>query len=78
MKIPEIDAMPLEEAQKATVSAVRRLSTDVGVPEKLHELGVKKEDLPALAAAAFKDVCTPGNPRDVTEADLLALYNEAF
>jgi lactaldehyde reductase len=78
MKIPGIDAMPLEEAQEATVAAVRQLSIDVGVPEKLHELGVKKEDLPALAAAAFKDVCTPGNPRDVTEADLLALYNEAF
>jgi len=78
MKIPGIDEMSLEDAQKATVAAVRQLSIDVGVPEKLHELGVKKEDLPALAEAAFKDVCTPGNPREVTEADLLALYEEAF
>jgi lactaldehyde reductase len=78
MKIPGIDEMPLEDAQKATVDAVRQLSDDVGVPNKLRELGVKKDDLPALAAAAFKDVCTPGNPREVTEADLLALYEEAF
>jgi lactaldehyde reductase len=78
MRVPGIDEMTLEEAQKATVAAVRQLSIDVGVPEKLHELGVKKEDLPALAAAAIKDVCTPGNPRDVTEEDLLALYKEAF
>jgi lactaldehyde reductase len=78
MKVPGIDEMSLEEAQKATVAAVRQLSLDVGVPDKLHELGVKKEDLPALAAAAIKDVCTPGNPRDVTEEDLLALYKEAF
>jgi lactaldehyde reductase len=78
MKVPGIDSMSLEEAQKATVAAVRQLSIDVGVPEKLRELGVKKEDLPALAAAAIADVCTPGNPRDVTEADLLALYEEAF
>jgi lactaldehyde reductase len=78
MRIPGIDEMTLEEAQKATVAAVRQLSIDVGVPEKLHELGVKEEDLPALAAAAIKDVCTPGNPRDVTEEDLLALYKEAF
>ncbi|MDR1377690.1 MAG: lactaldehyde reductase [Synergistaceae bacterium] len=73
-----IDEMSLEEAREATVAAVRQLSLDVGVPEKLRELGVKEEDLPALAAAAFQDVCTPGNPRSVTEADLLALYKEAF
>jgi lactaldehyde reductase len=78
MRVPGIDEMSLEDAQKATVSAVRQLSIDVGVPEKLHELGVKKEDLAALAAAAIRDVCTPGNPRDVTEEDLLALYKEAF
>lgn len=78
MRVPGIDDMSLEEAQKATVAAVRQLSIDVGVPEKLHELGVEKEDLSALAAAAIRDVCTPGNPRDVTEEDLLALYKEAF
>jgi len=76
--VKEIDALPLEEAKKAAVEAVRQLSADVGVPEKLHLLGVKREDLPALAAAAFVDVCTPGNPRDVTEQDLLSIYEEAF
>lgn len=78
MGVKGIDEMSLEEAKKAAVNAVRQLSIDVGVPEKLHVLGVKKEDLPDLAAAAFIDVCTPGNPRDVTEADLLAIYEEAF
>jgi lactaldehyde reductase len=78
MGVAGIDAMPLGEAQKATVAAVRQLSLDVGVPDKLNALGVKEEDLPALAAAAIKDVCTPGNPRDVTEQDLLNLYKEAF
>lgn len=78
MGVKGIDGMSLEEAKKAAVNAVRQLSIDVGVPEKLHVLGVKKEDLPDLAAAAFIDVCTPGNPRDVTEADLLAIYEEAF
>jgi len=76
--VKEIDALPLEEAKKAAVEAVRQLSADVGVPEKLHLLGVKREDLPALAAAAFVDVCTPGNPRDITEQDLLSIYEEAF
>lgn len=78
MGINGIDDMSLEEAKKATIAAVRQLSVDVGVPEKLSQLGVKKEDLSELASAAIIDVCTPGNPRDVTEADLLAIYEEAF
>lgn len=78
MGVNGIDDMSLEDAKKMTVAAVRQLSADVGVPEKLNQLGVKKEDLPELAAAAIIDVCTPGNPRDVTEADLLAIYEEAF
>lgn len=78
MGVKGIDDMSLEDAKNATVDAVRQLSTDVGIPEKLHLLGVKIEDLPDLAAAAIIDVCTPGNPRDVTEADLLSIYAEAF
>lgn len=78
MGVPAIDAMSLEDAKKAAIDAVRRLSADVGIPQKLREIGVKEEDLPALAASAFADVCTPGNPRDVTEADLLELYKTAY
>lgn len=78
MGVKGIDEMSLDDAKRAAVDAVRQLSVDVGVPEKLNQLGVREEDLPALAAAAAADVCTPGNPRDVCEADLLAVYKEAF
>lgn len=67
-----------EEAAKAVVDAVRELSIKIGIPQKLSELNVKTEDFPALAQAAFIDVCTPGNPRDVTVDDLLALYKKAY
>ncbi|MDD6210139.1 MAG: lactaldehyde reductase [Bacteroidales bacterium] len=67
-----------EEAAKAVVDAVRALSIKIGIPQKLSELNVKPEDFPALAQAAFIDVCTPGNPRDVTVEDLLALYKKAY
>ena len=72
------DDMTREEAAKAAVEAVRQLSIRVGIPQHLAELGIKEEDLPRLAKAAFADVCTPGNPRDVTEADLLELYKKAY
>ena len=35
-------------------------------------------DIPALAAQAITDVCTPGNPRDVTEAEIIELYKKVL
>ena len=64
--------------EEAAVDAVRHLSIRVGIPQHLAELGIKETDLPRLAKAAFADVCTPGNPRDITEEDILELYKKAF
>lgn len=72
------EGMTREEAAEAAVDAVRQLSIRVGIPQHLAELGIKEEDLPRLAKAAFADVCTPGNPRDITEEDILELYKKAF
>ena len=33
-------------------------------------------DIPALAEQAINDVCTPGNPREVTKQDILDLYHK--
>ena len=70
--------MEVEEAAKAAVEAVKALSVKVGIPQHLSELGIKEEDLPRLAASAIADVCTPGNPREVTEEIILELYKKAF
>ncbi len=70
--------MSQEGYRKAAVEAVKQLSKDVGIPEKLHEIGVKEEDLPALAESAFADVCTGGNPRPCTVESILELYKTAF
>ena len=67
--------MTKEEAADAAVKAVKELSVRVGIPQHLSELGIKAEDLPRLAKAAYADVCTPGNPREVTEEIILDLYN---
>lgn len=60
------------------IEAVRQLSKDIGIPQKLCQIGVKKEDLESLAEAAFRDVCTPGNPREVTVADILGIYQRSY
>ena len=70
--------MSKEEAAAAAVKAVKELSVRVGIPQHLSELGIKEEDLPVLAKAAFADVCTPGNPREVTEEIILDLYKKVL
>ena len=70
--------MNYEEAAQAAVRAVKQLSEKVGIPQRLRELGIREEDLGKLAAAAYADVCTPGNPREVTEETILKLYRQAL
>lgn len=78
MGVAGVDNMTPEQYKKAAVDAVRKLSVDIGIPQKLSEIGIKEEDLPALTKQAIADVCTPGNPREATEEEILALYKKAL
>ncbi|MGC5771729.1 iron-containing alcohol dehydrogenase [Paenibacillus pabuli] len=51
-----------EECSEYVIEAIRQLSKEVGIPEKLSELGVKDPDVELLADNAMKDACAPGNP----------------
>ena len=62
----------------AAVRAVRDLSLSIRIPQRLHEIGVREEDIPALAVAAFNDVCTGGNPRPSSVGAIEKLYRTAF
>ena len=70
--------MSAEEAAQAAVDAVRALSVKVGIPQHLSDLGITEEHIPALAEQALTDVCTPGNPREVTLDDIVALYKKVL
>lgn len=74
----DITGMSEAEGVKAAIEAVRQLSLSIGIPQKLHEIGVKEEDLHQLAIDAFNDVCTGGNPRPTSVEDIEALYHKAF
>lgn len=73
MGVEGVDKMTLDEARKAAVDAVRKLSEDVGIPKTLRGI-VKEEDLDFLAQSAMDDACRPGNPKDPTKEDIVALY----
>ncbi|GEL44903.1 lactaldehyde reductase [Cellulomonas hominis] len=66
--------MPLDEARAAAVEAVAALTRDLGNPTTLEAIGAREEDLPALAKAAFDDVCAGGNPKAASVDEIEALY----
>lgn len=70
------DGMTVDEAADAACKAIEDLSKLVGIPQHLTELGIEAKDIPALAEQAIVDVCTPGNPREVTKQDILDLYHK--
>ena len=70
--------MSEDEGVKAAIEAVKALSISINIPQRLSEIGVKKEDLHDLAVAAFNDVCTGGNPRPTSVEEIEAIYNIAY
>lgn len=78
MGVKGVDEMSEEEYRKAAIDAVKQLSKDVGIPQTLKEIGVKEEDLDALADAAMADVCTGGNPRPCKKKLVLEVYKTAY
>ena len=74
MGVDGVDAMDQATYQQAAIAAIQQLADDVGIPRKLSELGVKEKDLQFLADSAIADACTPGNPREVTAAQIVEIY----
>lgn len=73
MGVKGVDDMTQDEYRKAAVDAVKKLSADVGIPADLKAI-VRDEDVDFLAQSAMDDACRPGNPKDPTKEDIIALY----
>ena len=73
MGVEGTEDMSQEEYRKAAVDEVRQLSIDVGIPQDLKEI-VKEEDIQFLSESAAADACAPGNPKDASLEDIIAIY----
>ncbi|MDG2950098.1 lactaldehyde reductase [Exercitatus varius] len=78
MGVQNSERLCIEEARIAAVEAVKSLNRDVDIPATLREVGMKEEDIPELAKAAFADVCTGGNPRPTSVEDIERLYRSIY
>lgn len=73
MGVVGTEKMSQAEYRKAACDAVAKLGKDVGIPQSLKGI-VKDEDIDFLAQSAMDDACRPGNPKDPTKEDIVALY----
>ncbi|MBR5806253.1 MAG: lactaldehyde reductase [Oscillospiraceae bacterium] len=67
------ETMSVEEYRTAAVEAVKKLSSDVGIPADLKDI-VKPEDVDFLSESAFADACRPGNPRETSVEEIKELF----
>ncbi|EGG92917.1 Alcohol dehydrogenase [gamma proteobacterium IMCC1989] len=63
----------------ALITHIEKLIVDLGLPNTLKDMKVPEADLPKLASDAMKqERLLMNNPRPVSEADALAIYQAAF
>jgi alcohol dehydrogenase class IV len=74
------DGIPLREAASKAVEAVKKLSLDMALPQRLREVGIKKEQIPLIVDNLFtlnlKSVNS--NPRECTREDAKKIYESAW
>jgi len=69
---------PLATAERG-VEFIAELSRSCGIPQRLSELGVPRTAVPEMARAAMQVTrLLKNNPRAVTEADAVRIYEAAF
>jgi alcohol dehydrogenase len=73
-----VDGLSTGEAADKALTAIERLSKDVGIPGSLKELGVKEEDFEILATNAMKDACSFTNPRKGKLHEIVGILSAAY
>lgn len=74
----KLTGMSHREQKARILRNMRDLRMEAGVNRSLGELGVLKEDIPALAGKALKDICMVTNPRRPSRRDVEVIYEEAL
>jgi len=67
-----------DENGEAVVKYLFDLNSQVGMPHKLRDIGVKEEHIETLADLAIADFAHPNNPKPVTRENFKSLYIKAL
>jgi len=75
----DVAGLSRRAAAERAVTAVRRLSAAIGIPQTIRDLGGRREQLPGFAEKTFAiKRLLATNPRSATQADLLSILERAF
>ena len=73
-----VSGLSKREAAEKALTAIEQLSSDLGIPGNLQELGAKEEDFELLAKNAMNDACSFTNPRKATLQDIVGILAVAY
>ncbi len=74
----DVRGLSSPQVQVRLLDRVVELKQNVGLYQKLAELGVKTADIPTLSEKAIKDPCLLTNPRKSNKRDVEVVYEEAL
>ena len=66
------------EAAKKGLNAIKLMCLDLGIPDKLSNIGATEDMLPEMAKLSFKAGYNKWNPRYTTYEDFLYLFKKAY
>jgi alcohol dehydrogenase class IV len=74
----ETRGMTIEEAASYVQVKIDDIIEALGLPTRLSQVGVNREDIPLLAGLAQQDLCMQTNPHCYTTEDIESMYREAW
>jgi alcohol dehydrogenase class IV len=75
----QLEGLSLREAAQAGVDAIRQLAQDVGIPQRMREVGVPRDAISGMAAAAIQITrLMDNNPRRLSQAEVQEVYEAAW
>jgi alcohol dehydrogenase class IV len=76
---PDLEPLPAAGRAEAFIDRLATLSAELGLPQRLRDVGIGAEALALLAAEAMKQTrLLVNNPRQMTEAAALDIYRAAW
>ena len=73
-----VAGLPLQEAARRSIDAVRSLLSDIDLKKGLGEIGLDEKVIPQLSRNALNDACLVTNPRPASVEELEAIYRQAL
>lgn len=75
----EKDALSEEQAAKYAVEALKNLASDLNIPSRLSDFGIKEQDIPMLAEGVMKVTrLLANNPRELALDDAIEIYRQVL